>query len=176
MILIDVWITKSHIKSSSATWRASFLWEGNPRNAPVCAPRYNSEKVFLTSLFYFRYPLGKWSPSTSRREPDHSRTLSRYVSCREVKEFLWRLLEFDSSDSQQSKTPNNCIHWTTSSLHMSLILQSWQNTKPKPFLVTEMHTGKSRGHAPHGFFKKIFVLHAHLKVFFKNNYFIYPKL
>ncbi len=160
MILIDVWITKSHIKSNSATWRASFLWEGNPRNAPVCAPRYNSEKVFLILCFI---SVILWE-SEAPAQADESRITAALcpVMCRVVKwrsfcDVCWNL----TPDSQQSKTPNNCIHWTTSSLHMSLILHD-KIPNQEPFIVTEMHTGKAC--STWIFFLKIFVLHAHLKL------------
>ncbi len=175
MILIDVWITKSHIKSNSATWRASFLREGNPRNAPVCAPRYNSEKVFLILCFI---SVILWE-SEAPAQADESRITAALcpVMCRVVKwrsfcDVCWNLTPLIHSKAKLPTTASTGRRRVCT----SLILKSWQNTKPKPFIVTKMHTGKSRGHAPHGFFFKDICFTCSFEGIFKNNYFIYPKL
>ncbi len=86
---------------------------------------------------------------------------------------IW-LLWFTAKQNSQQLHPLDDFEFA----HVTYL--TWQNTKPKPFIVTEMHTGKNRGHAPHGFFLKIYLFYmliwSYFKVFFFNYYFICPKL
>lgn len=108
-------------------------WEGNPKNAQlacVCAPLFKSEKVFLSSLFYFRYPLEKWSYSTgfseSRREPDHSRTLSRYVAS--FCDVCWNLtlIHTEAKLPSTSSTGRTSHVWTLVPFILKYLKRSWQ--------------------------------------------------